>query len=119
MQKLSDKMEKDGARRAKESEEVVKDIKSSFIVPGIIGDGLPYPDFKKFVMEVHEHKESSFEDVSKLLDMRIKDLQKKTTKSADEQKKDLMVHLKNHESEINYLGKKIGDLSDKLDELIA
>jgi hypothetical protein len=30
-----------------------------------------------------------------------------------------MVHLKNHESEINYLGKKIGDLSDKLDELIA
>jgi hypothetical protein len=84
MQRLSEKMEKEGAKRAQESAEVVRDIKTSFIVPGIIGDGLPYPDFKKFVMEVHEHKESSFEDVSKLLDMRIKDLQKKTVKGADD-----------------------------------
>ena len=90
LQALSVRMESDGDKRAKEMNCLVEEMKSMQSIEGLVGEGLFYKDFKKFVIETHEHKESIFEDMSKLLDMRVKELTKKSTTGLEKTKDDLM-----------------------------
>ena len=90
LQALSVRMESDGDRRAKEMNSLVEEMKSMQSIEGLVGEGLFYKDFKKFVIETHEHKESIFEDMSKLLDMRVKELAKKSTTGLEKTKDDLL-----------------------------
>ena len=90
LQALSVRMESDGDKRAKEMNCLVEEMKSMQSIEGLVGEGLFYKDFKKFVIETHEHKESIFEDMSKLLDMRVKELAKKSTTGLEKTKDDLL-----------------------------
>ena len=90
LQALSVRMESDGDKRAKEMNSLVEEMKSMQSIEGLVGEGLFYKDFKKFVIETHEHKESIFEDMSKLLDMRVKELAKKSTTGLEKTKDDLL-----------------------------
>ena len=90
LQALSVRMESDGDKRAKEMNSLVEEMKSMQSIEGLVGEGLFYKDFKKFVIETHEHKESIFEDMSKLLDMSVKELAKKSTTGLEKTKDDLL-----------------------------
>ena len=63
MQALSVRMESEGDKRAKEMNTLVEEMKEMQKIEGLVGEGQFYKDFKKFVIETHEHKESIFEDM--------------------------------------------------------
>ena len=88
------------------------------MIDGLVGEGLVYRDFKRFVVETHDHKESIFDDMAKLLDMRIKELAKKSSANLDTQKNETLEFLKTHEKEINYLGRRVGELADDMENMM-